>query len=207
MPRPRRGRPTTIEPHAVAATATQLFAERGYEATTMEDVAAAAGVSRRALFNHFPTKDALLWTGFEPFLASLSARLRSVGPLDELLPAVTGCLVGAATDLGPELDLARIRLRIVADRPALVSSGQRGLLAVRELLRDFFAGRPATGGDELAALVLAGAVEAAVYQSLLSWAGSADPTPTAHLQRGMAALASLGAPAGGAGPVGGAPRT
>jgi AcrR family transcriptional regulator len=41
-----------------------LFAERGYEATTMDDIAARAGLSRRSAFNHFPAKSdlSLEWT-------------------------------------------------------------------------------------------------------------------------------------------------
>jgi AcrR family transcriptional regulator len=40
--------------------ATRLFAERGYEATPIEAVLTAAGVSRGALYHHFPSKEALL---------------------------------------------------------------------------------------------------------------------------------------------------
>lgn len=41
-----------------------LFAERGYESTTMDDIAARAGLSRRSAFNHFPAKSdlSLEWT-------------------------------------------------------------------------------------------------------------------------------------------------
>jgi AcrR family transcriptional regulator len=51
--------------------ATRLFAERGYEDTSIEAVLAAAGVSRGALYHHFAGKDAL----FEAVLQSVDARI------------------------------------------------------------------------------------------------------------------------------------
>jgi len=51
--------------------ATRLFAERGYEDTSIEAVLAAAGVSRGALYHHFPGKDAL----FEAVVESVENRI------------------------------------------------------------------------------------------------------------------------------------
>ncbi|GAA3171398.1 helix-turn-helix domain-containing protein [Nonomuraea salmonea] len=45
----------TIQAHAI-----RLFSERGYDATTMNDVAEAAGVSPMTLYRHFPTKEDLV---------------------------------------------------------------------------------------------------------------------------------------------------
>lgn len=44
---------------AIAGAAARLFAERGFEATTVEDVAEAAQVTKKTVFNHFPTKEDL----------------------------------------------------------------------------------------------------------------------------------------------------
>jgi AcrR family transcriptional regulator len=57
----RRGTKTRDQLYEAAAT---LFVERGYEATTMADIAERAGASRRTAFNHFPSKSdiPMLWT-------------------------------------------------------------------------------------------------------------------------------------------------
>ena len=46
---------------AIADAAVALFAERGFAGTTMDDVADAAGVSRRTAYRHFPSKDDLVF--------------------------------------------------------------------------------------------------------------------------------------------------
>ena len=62
----RRGRPADVDPERVALLALRHFAADGYEATTMDDIAAIAGVGRRTLFRYFPSKPDLVWGGIEP---------------------------------------------------------------------------------------------------------------------------------------------
>jgi AcrR family transcriptional regulator len=57
-----RGRATRAH---VIDVATRLFAEHGYDGTSIEAVQAAAGVSRGSLYHHFPGKEALFWAVLE----------------------------------------------------------------------------------------------------------------------------------------------
>lgn len=45
--------------HAIVEAAIAQFRQHGFEATSMDRVAATAGVSKRTVYNHFPSKDAL----------------------------------------------------------------------------------------------------------------------------------------------------
>jgi AcrR family transcriptional regulator len=47
--------------HALRSAALQLITEHGYEAVTVEDIAAAAGVSKRTYFNYFDSKEAVVF--------------------------------------------------------------------------------------------------------------------------------------------------
>lgn len=55
--------------------ATRLFAERGYDGTSIEVVLAESGVSRGSLYHHFPGKDALFWAVLEGVLADAGQRI------------------------------------------------------------------------------------------------------------------------------------
>jgi len=69
-----------IEESAVA-----LFAERGYDNVTMAEVARRADVSSATVFNHFATKDALIFSGLERFECELLDVIRA-RPVTESLP-------------------------------------------------------------------------------------------------------------------------
>lgn len=68
---------------ALIASATRLFAEGGYQATTVAAIASGAGVSPRTFFGYFPTKEAVLFWPFDVLAADLEAAL-SDGPDDAL---------------------------------------------------------------------------------------------------------------------------
>lgn len=60
---------------ALIASARRLFAERGYQATTVADIAAGAGVAPRTFFGYFPTKEAVLFWPFDVLAANLEEAL------------------------------------------------------------------------------------------------------------------------------------
>ncbi|SHN16471.1 TetR/AcrR family transcriptional regulator [Cryptosporangium aurantiacum] len=175
----------------VCRVATELFDARGYDAITMNEVAAAAGISRRALFNHFPSKSDLLWTGVEPFLSSLRRHLAG-REAEQVGTALVAAISSAIVDLGPDLAMTRIRLRIIAEHPALAHGERPGLLAVYEELVTFLSGRAGADRAQLEVRAQAAAVTAAVFFSLLTWA-SGPPSESAPdaIRRGLAALAEL----------------
>jgi AcrR family transcriptional regulator len=82
------------EPNAsgrLTEAAMELFAERGYGKTTVEDIAARAGLTERTFFNYFTDKREVLFAGSEHFVKqivdALRAAPRSSAPLDAVLSA------------------------------------------------------------------------------------------------------------------------
>lgn len=77
----------------IRETAHALFAERGFEAVTVADVAAAADVAVQTVFNHFPTKEDLFFAGDTSWVEGPAAAVRSRAPGTEPLQALHGYLV------------------------------------------------------------------------------------------------------------------
>jgi AcrR family transcriptional regulator len=65
---------------AIADAAVALFAERGFAETTMDDVAMAAGVSRRTAYRHFPSKDDLVFEQPRRWLVHFNEHIAEVRP-------------------------------------------------------------------------------------------------------------------------------
>src|SRR5918992_136721 len=81
-----RARKKRAAREAIAAAARRLFAERGFDAVTVAEVAAAADVSEKTVFNHFATKEDLAFAGREQgitqFVAAIAERPPSSSVLD-----------------------------------------------------------------------------------------------------------------------------
>ena len=65
---------------AIAAAARRLFAERGYDAVTVAEVAAAAEVSEKTVFNYFATKEDLAFAGREEGIALFETAIAQRAP-------------------------------------------------------------------------------------------------------------------------------
>jgi AcrR family transcriptional regulator len=78
----------------LVAVATRLFAERGYDGTSIEAVLAESGVSRGSLYHHFPGKDALFWAVLEGIAARAGAQIAAAeaGAPDPVAALRAGCL-------------------------------------------------------------------------------------------------------------------
>ena len=117
-----RGQATRL---IILATATRLFTEEGYEGTSIEQVLRASGISRGALYHHFPSKVALFTAVLEATEARVAEKLLmaakdAANPLDALR---AGCF--AWLDLVHEPPVRRI---VLTDAPSVV-----GWQAWREL--------------------------------------------------------------------------
>jgi AcrR family transcriptional regulator len=132
---------------AIAATARRLFAARGFDAVTVAEIAAAADVSEKTVFNHFATKEDLVFAGGDTRLAQLQQAIASRPPgvsvLDVFRANTEAMLATVAAGAG---DDRLVVPRIVRDSPTL----QKRLAAgwEREVATLVAAVAEATGADE-----------------------------------------------------------
>ena len=105
----RRRRPSTSR-EDVARAALELFARQGYDETTVDEIAAAVGVSRRTFFRYYESKRDVVWGEFDAELVRLRDRLAEA-PDDQPMMDVLRRAVMATNRFGAgELDELRIRI-------------------------------------------------------------------------------------------------
>jgi AcrR family transcriptional regulator len=114
----------------IADTARSLFAQRGFEGVTVAEVARVAEVSEATVFNYFPTKEDLFYSGLEAFEEELLAAIRERPPGESVLDAFArfvmtprGLLAARGDDTAAE-HLAAIT-RVITESPALLAREQQ----------------------------------------------------------------------------------
>jgi AcrR family transcriptional regulator len=181
-------RPDTRE--RIAALALDLFEARGYDATTVEEIARAAGVSHMTFFRYFPTKESvLIGDPFDPMIAaSVAAQPASLPPIERVARGfldVTGAVDDAIDD-----DVRR-RVAVAAAVPSLRAAIVENN---RETEDAVVAALAATGTDAEPARIAAAACLAAIATALMAWAVTDSPATLADIVRGalVVAVPSLG---------------
>jgi len=152
---------------ALVEAATELFATRGYDATTVADIAAAADVGARTFFSYFSSKEELLFPASDARVRAavdaIASRARGESPADVLL---RGLSEAAAGDDDLVDRLAALRLQLIRTVPAVRGRAlQIQDDAQREIARHLHEAFP-DELDEVSAGALVGAFVGAVVGAL-----------------------------------------
>ncbi|ASU78699.1 TetR family transcriptional regulator [Actinopolyspora erythraea] len=155
---------------ALAVAALDLFAAKGYEATTVEDIVTAVGVGRRTFFRHFRSKEEVVFPDHDERLTSVVRELEQAGesepPMAVVCRAAETVLEMYLAD--PEVSLKRFELtrQVPSLRDREIVSIDRYQRVFARYLRQRFAELP---GAELRAAVTAATVVATHNHVLRRW--------------------------------------
>jgi AcrR family transcriptional regulator len=154
---------------ALVDAAAELFDSKGYDETTVAEIAAAAEVSTRTFFSYFASKEEILFPDSESrvqaSLAAIAARGSADRPADVLLRALEHIF---ETDTDMVGRMAEIRTRLMLTVPAVRGRGlQIQLAAQQEIARHLHAAYPGEL-DAVTAAALVGAMVGAISGALLA---------------------------------------
>lgn len=175
----------------IARIAVRLFLERGYDAVSVEELAAAAGMSERSFFRYFATKDEVL----RRYRRSLSVTLVQTferRPSDEApLTALRTAYVETSRVAAPDRPRVHALGRLLADAPGIWAKDMGETIADEATAREL-ARRMGLPADDLRPAVLAAAVSAAAMTGWNTWVRSAGGEDPAELVGAAVDLLGLG---------------
>ncbi len=144
-----RGRRPSTSRADVARAALDLFSRQGYDETTVREIAAAVGVSRRTFFRYYDSKRDVVWGEFDAELVRLANELGSA-PSDEPMMDVLRRAVVATNRFGAgELDELRIRIGLIGSVPSLVAHSAVRYTEWCEVVAEFVGARTGCAPDGL----------------------------------------------------------
>jgi mycofactocin system transcriptional regulator len=186
--------------------ALRLFAEQGYERTTVDQIAAAAGVSRSTFFRYYAGKSDVLWREFDREVQTIHQLLARTPTDVPMMAAVRQAVLTANHYRAQDVPRLRARMGVIAASPELAASAPVHYAAWERAISDFVARRSGQPAGSLYPLAVGRSVLAACRAAFDRWAARADADLTVYLDAALSALAAgfadhtLGAEPG-AGPV------
>jgi TetR/AcrR family transcriptional regulator, regulator of mycofactocin system len=141
LPQSRVGRRRSTTPHQITDVAIELFTARGFAEVSVDDVAQAAGISRRTLFRYYASKNAIPWGEFDAHLAHLRDLLDNVDPGVPLGEALRTALLAFNTFDESETVRHRQRMRVILQTAELQAYSMTMYAGWREVIAAFVARR------------------------------------------------------------------
>jgi AcrR family transcriptional regulator len=196
----------------IIEAAIRLFAERGFERTTVGEIAEAADIAPRTFFGYFPTKEAVVFHDFDEVHARFAARMAARAADESTIDALRSFIaeVVTDTDFGDPTD--RTRQRLIRCTPALQEHDRALMARFEDTLAEAVARDLDAAPDSVRARMVAAAATAAItkLEQLYDepetpcaeglFAPGADPLPVLDdalefLRGGVAALRAAPRPA------------
>ena len=145
----RPGRQRSTSRAELSHIALKLFIEHGFDRTTVDDIAAAAGIGRRTLFRYFASKNDLPWGDFDAGLEGMRQFLRKLPADMPLMDALCAAVIEFNRFPSEEIPYHRERMELLLTVPALVAHSTLRYSAWRRVVAEYAAQRLDLAEDSL----------------------------------------------------------
>ncbi|MCU1448983.1 MAG: transcriptional regulator, TetR family [Acidimicrobiales bacterium] len=158
--------------HRVRAVALELFLRQGYAATRLEDIADAAEVSVRTFYRYFPSKDALLFSGFEDALPALCEAIRRRDTTLPVLQSLREAVAGAADVMDSVSDVLKYIWVIGADDRVIQARAAEEIVRWRNGFAAAIAEQTSVPVHDRGLQIVATAVHGTITAGVAHWRGT-----------------------------------
>jgi mycofactocin system transcriptional regulator len=172
----------------VERAALDLFTLRGFEQVTTDEVADAAGISRRTFFRYYATKADAVWGDFSAHVGRLEALLAATDPAVPVLAAVCAAYVEVNDYAEGDLPLLRERMQLILTEPALLAHSQLRYGEVDRVVARYVAARSGATPADLVPRLVAATTRAAATTAFEAWLADERSTLGGHLRAAFAEL-------------------
>jgi AcrR family transcriptional regulator len=163
---------------AIVDAALRLFEERGFDQTTIADIAEAADIAPRTFFGYFPSKDDVVFADFQETLDGLSARLDGRSADETAIDAIRAWIGERLQDVDVLDERERCRKRLIGESEALAAHNRALMGRVEELLAGHIARDLGDHPDDVRPRMIAAAVIGALSALDVKRADGSEATPT-----------------------------
>ncbi|WP_435222923.1 mycofactocin system transcriptional regulator [Streptomyces sp. Tue6028] len=183
----RTGRPPATSVQALERIGFELFARQGFERTTVDDIATAAGIGRRTFFRYFASKNDLVWGDFGRQLARLE-RLLAADPTLPMMDALR-CAVIEFNRFDPaEVPWHRQRMELILTVPTLQADATLRYRAWRKIVTEFAARRTGSRPSDMGPRLIGHASLGAALAAYESWLAEPESDLTELMDRAVRQL-------------------
>lgn len=190
-PRPSApGRPPATSTAELERVAFALFAARGFDETSVDEIAAAAGIGRRTFFRYVESKTDLVWGEFDATCERMRAGLARIPDDVPLLEALRVTVIDFnRVDPGQE-EHHRLRMRLILGVPTLRARSTLRFEQWRRVVEEFAAARLALSPDDLLPRTLGHCALGCALAAYEEWLRSREASLPALLDQTFRSLAA-----------------
>jgi mycofactocin system transcriptional regulator len=153
----------------IEQAALELFSRQRFENVTTDEVADAAGISRRTFFRYFATKADAVWGDFAAHVDRLAALLDATGDDQPVLSSICAAYVEVNDYSLDELPMLRQRMRLILGEPALQAHSQVRYNEVDRVVAEHVARRTGARPEALVPRLVATSTRAAATTAFEVW--------------------------------------
>ena len=153
----------------IEQAALDLFTAQGFEQVTIDEIAEAAGISRRTFFRYVSAKADAVWGDFDAHVVRLEAMLAATANEQSVLASICAAYVEVNDYAEADLPMLRQRMRLILTEPALQAHSQVRYAAVDRVVAAHVARRTGVTPDALVPRLVAVSTRAAATTAFEVW--------------------------------------